>query len=89
MDCPGPLTERPDLIPGAAPGDSALARDLANAAAQNPKTTWCVTATDEQGHAIGHGCARPEPESHRRRRGNRQAPGPPDGRDPPRGAGTR
>ena len=28
------------------------------AAARNPKTTWCVTVTDEQGHAVGHGCAR-------------------------------
>jgi len=39
----------------------------------NPKTTWCVTVTDEKGHAVGHGCARPEPGSRRTRAG----PGPP------------
>jgi len=38
-----------------------------------PATTWCVTVTDQDGHAIGHGCARPEPKSHRKRAG----PGPP------------
>ena len=32
-----------------------------------------MTVTDEHGHAIGHGCARPEPKSHRKRAG----PGPP------------
>jgi hypothetical protein len=61
-------------------GDPALARDLADAAARNPKTTWCVTVTDAHGHAVGHGCARPEPKSRR----TRQGPGP-----PPRGAGSR
>ena len=49
--------------------------DLALLAAANPKTTWCVTVTDEHGHAIGHGCARPEPPSLRKREG----PGPPGG----------
>ena len=68
------LADRPAEIPGLGPVDPALARDLARAAAQNPKTTWCVTVTDEQGHAIGHGCARPEPKSHRRRR-ERDGPG--------------
>ena len=73
------LAERPGEIPGIGPIDPALARDLANAAAQNPKTTWCVTVTDEQGHAIGHGCARPEPRSHARRRDKPDKPGPPGG----------
>jgi hypothetical protein len=49
--------------PGDAPGlgvlDPALARQLAAAAARNPRSNWCVTVTDDQGHAIGHGCARP------------------------------
>jgi hypothetical protein len=76
--------ERPGEIPGIGPVDPALARDLAAAAARNPTTTWCVTVTDEHGHAIGHGCARPEPKSHRKR-AKRREPGPPDGRDPPRG----
>ena len=67
--------ERPGEIPGIGPIDPALARDLAAAAARNPKTMWCVTVTDEHGHAIGHGCARPEPKNHRTRAG----PGPPGG----------
>jgi len=62
-------------LSGLGPVDPWLARDLATAAARNPKTTWCVTVTDEHGHAVGHGCARPEPKSHRKRAG----PGPPPG----------
>jgi hypothetical protein len=60
--------------------DPALARDLAAAAARNPRTTWCVTVTDHDGHAIGHGCARPAPQPSG---GTRRKPGPPDGPDPP------
>jgi hypothetical protein len=69
------LADRPGEIPGIGPIDPWLARDLAAAAAANPKTTWCVTVTDEQGHAIGHGCARPETRSLRKQKG----PGPPGG----------
>jgi hypothetical protein len=86
--------DRPGELSGHGPVDPWLARDLAAAAARNPKTTWCVTVTDEHGHAVGHGCARPAPNSHRKRAG----PGPPDGtgftftpasRDgPPGGYGT-
>jgi hypothetical protein len=83
------LAERPAEIPGLGPVDPALARDLANAAVRNPKTTWCVTVTDEQGHAIGHGCARPEPRSHQEHREKHRKPGPRDGRDPPGGTGAR
>ncbi len=79
------LADRPGEIHGIGPIDPALARDLAGAAAQNPKTTWCVTVTDEQGHAIGHGCARPEPHNHRNEQAKRRKPGPPGGPDPPRG----
>jgi hypothetical protein len=67
------LAGRPGELSGLGPVDPWLARDLAGAAARNPATTWCVTVTDEQGHAVGHGCARPEPRSHRKRSG----PGPP------------
>src|SRR6266568_4202330 len=67
------FADRPGELAGLGPVDPWLARDLAGAAAQNPKTTWCVTVTDEKGHAVGHGCARPEPKSHRTRAG----PGPP------------
>src|SRR5690348_16890127 len=85
------LADRPGELAGHGPVDPWLARDLAAAAARNPKTTWCVTVTDEHGHAVGHGCARPEPKSHRKRAG----PGPPGfsftpaSRDgPPGGYGT-
>jgi hypothetical protein len=67
------LADRPGELPGLGPIDPWLARDLATAAAQNPKTTWCVTVTDQHGHAVGHGCARPEPKRH----GKRAGPGPP------------
>jgi hypothetical protein len=56
-------------LAGLGPVDPWLARDLADAAAASPSTTWCVTVTDEQGHAVAHGCARPEPKSHRKRAG--------------------
>ena len=75
------LADRPAEIPGIGPIDPWLARDLARAAAGRPKTTWCVTVTDQDGHAIGHGCARPEPTGREKRR----KPGRRNGRDPPRG----
>jgi hypothetical protein len=84
------LVDRPGEVAGLGPVDPWLARDLIRAAAGNPKTTWCVTVTDEHGRAVGHGCGRPEPKSRRTRAG----PGPRDGtglsfipasRDGPRG----
>jgi Domain of unknown function (DUF222) len=63
------LAGRPGELSGLGPVDPWLARDLATAAARNPKTTWCLTVTDEKGHALAHGCARPEPRSHRKRAG--------------------
>jgi len=77
------LADRPGEIPGIGPIDPWLARDLAHAAAQNPRSTWCITVTDSQGHAIGHGCARPEPRSHHKQRAKPGKPGPPGGHDPP------
>jgi hypothetical protein len=67
--------DRPGELSGIGPVDPDLARDLAAAAARNPRSTWCVTVTDRDGHAVGHGCARPV----RRRK--------PDGPDPPGGSG--
>ncbi len=65
--------DRPGELGGIGPVDPDLARDLAAAAARNPRSTWCVTVTDKEGHAVGHGCARPV----KRRK--------PDGPDPPGG----
>jgi Domain of unknown function (DUF222) len=65
--------DRPGELGGIGPVDPDLARDLATAAARNPRSTWCVTVTDQDGHAVGHGCARPV----KRRK--------PDGHDPPGG----
>jgi hypothetical protein len=70
------LADRPGELSGIGPVDPWLARDLAAAAARSPTTTWCVTVTDEQGHAVGHGCARPEPKSHRKRAGPATRDGP-------------
>jgi len=89
------LADRPGEISGIGPIDPWLARDLVRAAAQHPRTSWCVTVTDGQGHAIGHGCARPESKRHRRPEGPRPPPGGtefcliPASRDgPPGGYGT-
>jgi hypothetical protein len=72
------LAERPGELGSVGPVDPALARDLAAAAARNPRTTWCITVTDDQGHAIGHGCARPGPRSSQAERQKHSAPGGPD-----------
>jgi hypothetical protein len=73
------LADRPGEIPGLGPVDPWLARDLVHASARNPKTTWCVTVTDEHGHAIGHGYARPEPKNHCGHREKRRKHRPRDG----------
>jgi len=84
------LADRPGELSGLGPVDPWLARDLATAAAQNPKTTWCITVTDGQGHAVGHGCARPGRK--RRKPGARDGPGfaftAADDHGPPGGYGT-
>jgi hypothetical protein len=61
------LADRAGELGGIGPVDPWLARDLAGAAARNPRTTWCVTVTDGQGHAIAHGCGRAAPGGRRRR----------------------
>ena len=47
---------RPGESHGFGPLDPALCRALAALAAASPHTTACVTVTDPNGHAIGHGC---------------------------------
>jgi hypothetical protein len=72
------MADRPGELAGIGPVDPWLARDLAAAAARHSGTTWCVTVTDNDGHAIGHGCARPQPRNQRKHAG----PGSREGRDP-------
>jgi hypothetical protein len=93
------LADRPGELGGIGPIDPWLARDLADAAARNPRTTWCTAVTDELGHAVAHGCARPAPKG----REKRKKPGAPgrvrdgpagfsftaeSGKGPPGGYGT-
>ena len=81
------LADRPGEMAGIGPIDPGLARDLAEAAARNPRSTWCVTVTDPDGHAIGHGCARRGPKTRRTDPGKLGKPEPPRTHDPPRSAG--
>jgi hypothetical protein len=79
--------------PGEAHGfgaiDPELARRMTAAAARDPRSTWCVTVTDEHGHAVGHGCAKPARKTKKSGQhgatGNRGSPGQAsrDGRDGP------
>ena len=79
------LADRPGEMPGIGPLDPDLARDLAAAAARTARSTWCVTVTDQDGHAIGHGCARPAPASSRANPPKRHKPGTAGGPGPPGG----
>jgi hypothetical protein len=78
------LADRPGTLDGLGPVDPWQARDLAAASAASPKTTWCLTVTDNHGRAVGHGCARPEPPS---RTTNQTRPGKQRNRPPPDGTG--
>jgi hypothetical protein len=54
------LAQRPGEGYGLGPLDPRLVRALAAAAAAaGPASQWCVTVVDEDGIAIGHGCAKP------------------------------
>ncbi|MGH3295641.1 MAG: DUF222 domain-containing protein, partial [Trebonia sp.] len=58
------------------PLDPALCRDLAATAARSPASKLCVTVTDHDGIAIGHGCAHPRQPSRQARQATRQATAP-------------
>lgn len=53
------LAERPGESHGLGVLDPGLCRYLAAAAAASQRTELCVTVTDPDGIAVGHGCARP------------------------------
>ena len=77
------LAGRPGEMTGIGPVDPDLARDLAAAAARTTRSTWCLTVTDSQGHAVGHGCARPAPAAGGQNRSRPDPPGTTAGPDPP------
>ena len=52
------LADRPGEAHGLGVLDPVLCRDLARLAAASPHTQVCVTVTDPDGIAIGHGCGR-------------------------------
>jgi Domain of unknown function (DUF222) len=72
------LSQSPGEVPGFGVLDADDCRSLGKAMATHPRTRWCLTITDENGHPIAHGCA-----SRRR--------GPPPAGDPvpPTGRGAR
>jgi hypothetical protein len=80
--------DRPGHLAGLGAIDPALARALATAAARSARSAWCLTVVDQDGHAIGHGCARPAPRT-RGKPGTRNQPGPRGGPGPRAGPGTR
>ena len=79
------LADRPGEMAGIGPLDPDLARDLAAAAARTARSTWCVTVTDQDGHAIGHGCARPAPAGRRTHTPKNRKSDTAGGPDPPPG----
>jgi hypothetical protein len=49
----------PGQLAGFGPITCSAARELANGALGQPGVRWCVTVTNDQGQAVGHGCATP------------------------------
>jgi hypothetical protein len=89
------VSQSPGEVPGFGPLDADDSRSLSQAMAAHPRTRWCLTITDENGHPIAHGCARrrrgPPPsgdpvlpmEDRARPRGSRAPPA--EGGEPPTG----
>ncbi len=71
--------DRPGELGGIGPIDPDLARDLAAAAARNPRSTWCVTVTDGQGTPSGTAAPGPSDDENRTDVTRRTGPTPPDG----------
>src|SRR5215472_3485786 len=71
--------EAPGEAAGFGPIPADDARALADLIASQPGTRWCLTLTDRDGRAIGHGCARAGP--NRRRPGRARADRNSDGGD--------
>lgn len=82
--------DRAGEAPGLGVVDPALSRTLADQAARNDRSNFCLTITTPEGWAVGHGCARPAPKRHRTRGTNREpwSLSQADGPGPPGGYGT-
>ena len=52
-------SDRPGEAAGFGAVDPDVARRLVADAAADPRSTWCLTVTDQHGRPVGHGCARP------------------------------
>jgi Domain of unknown function (DUF222) len=50
------LADHPGTVAGFGPVDASLARDLTGLAAAHPASRCCITLTDMEGRAVGHGC---------------------------------
>jgi hypothetical protein len=77
--------ERPGEAHGLGALDPGLVRDLARAGAAHPHSEFCITITDEHGHAVGHGCCKPV---RPRRTPGKAPPGPAPPADPNRATFT-
>jgi hypothetical protein len=55
------LTHSPGDIRGFGPASAETCREIADLIGQNRGSRWCLTLTDTNGHAVGHGCARRRP----------------------------
>jgi hypothetical protein len=62
------LTRSPGDIRGFGPASAETCRKIADLIAQDPGSRWCLTLTDANGRAVGHGCARRPPGGTPRRR---------------------
>jgi hypothetical protein len=69
-------TDRPGILSGTGPIDADLARDLAAAAARDPRSTWCVTVTGPDSRPVAHGCGRPPTRRPRTSPRHHTTPGP-------------
>jgi hypothetical protein len=76
------LAATPGHIVGFGPLDAPLARDLAELAANHPASRYCLTVTGDDGHPLGHGCARGRPPSLSLRPATGSGPAPPPPRRP-------
>src|SRR5262249_11535348 len=52
------VSQSPGEVPGFGPLHAGDCRSLGEAMAVHPRTRWCLTIIDENGHPVAHGCAR-------------------------------